>query len=314
VRIVFFGTPSLAVPSLAGLVDRHEVAAVVCQPDKPKGRSGAPAPPPVKEWALRHGIPVHQPVKLNDGAFEAWLRELAPDACAVVAYGRLLKQPLLDVPHHGHFNMHPSLLPRWRGPSPIQSAVMAGDRETGVTIIRLNLDMDAGDIVLQERVDIGDEEDAETLTERLSALGARMLADTFDQVEAGTARFTPQSHEAATYCGMLSKEDGYIDWRRSAVDLHNLVRGALPWPVAQCAFRGAPFKIYASRLADAPQANPGEIVGLEQDAIRVATGQGTLAITRLQAPGKRVMTTREFLPGARLQLGERFDMPGQEVR
>lgn len=293
---------------------RHEVVAVVCQPDKPKGRSGAPTPPPVKEWALRHGIPVHQPVKLNDGTFEAWLRDQAPDACAVVAYGRLLKQPLLDVPRHGHFNMHPSLLPRWRGPSPIQSAVMAGDRETGVTIIRLNLDMDAGDIVLQERVDIGDEEDAETLTERLSTLGARMLADAFDQVEAGTARFTPQPHEAATYCGMLSKEDGHIDWRRPAIDLHNLVRGALPWPVAQCAFRGAPFKVYASRLAEAPGGEPGEIIGIEPDAILVAAGQGTLAITRLQAPGKRVMTAKEFLPGARLRLGERFGVLGQEVR
>jgi len=141
-----------------------------------------------------------------------------------------------------------------------------------------------------------------------------MLADAFDQVEAGTARFTPQPHEAATYCGMLSKEDGHIDWRRPAIDLHNLVRGALPWPVAQCAFRGAPFKVYASRLAEAPGGEPGEIIGIEPDAILVAAGQGTLAITRLQAPGKRVMTAKEFLPGARLRLGERFGVLGQEVR
>lgn len=308
-RIVFFGTPELAVPSLEAVAARHEVTAVVCQPDKPKGRSGTPTPPPVKVWAEAHGIAVNQPAKLNDGTFEAWLREQAPDACAVVAYGRFLKQPILDTPKLGHFNMHPSLLPRWRGPSPMQSAVMAGDAETGVTIIRLNADMDAGDMVLQERTSIGGNESAESLTARLAELGARMLVDALNQVEAGTATFTPQDHAAATTCRMLTKEDGYMDWTRPAAELHNLVRGALPWPVAQFLFRGELCKVYEAVVSDGPDGVPGEVVGLDGDAVRVATGDGTLSLLRIQAPGKRVMTTREFLPGARLQMGERFQSP-----
>lgn len=308
-RIVFFGTPELAVPSLEAVAARHDVVAVVCQPDKPKGRSGTPTPPPVKEWAVAHGIAVHQPTKLNDGAFEAWLRAQAPDACAVVAYGRILKQPIIDVPKHGHFNMHPSLLPKWRGPSPMQSAVMAGDTETGVSIIRLTLDMDAGDIVLQEHTLIGEEEDAVALTERLSRQGARMLADALDQVAAGTAVFTPQDHAAATYCRILSKHDGAMDWTRPSRELHNLVRGAVPWPVAQCIFRGEPCKVYESHLADAPAGEPGAVVAVHADSVDVATGEGALRITKFQAPGKRVMTMRDYLPGARIQVGERFESP-----
>ena len=309
-RIVFFGTPELAVPSLEAVAESHTVVAVVCQPDRPKGRSGSPTPPAVKVWAEDNGIPVHQPTKLNDGTFEHWLREQAPDACAVVAYGRILKQPILDIPKHGYYNMHPSLLPRWRGPSPMQSAVMAGDQETGVSIIRLILDMDAGDLVLQQRTPIGEDEDAVALTERLSKLGAHMLADALDQVAAGTATFTPQDHDAATYCTMLTKQNGYMDWTRPAKELAAQVRGAVPWPVAQCLFRGELFKIYnATSICDGDISAPGTISAITPDALHVATGDGTLAITKLQAPGKRAMTVREYLPGARIAVGEQFHTP-----
>jgi methionyl-tRNA formyltransferase len=312
VRVVFFGTPELAVPSLEAVHARHEVVAVVCQPDKPKGRSGTPTPPPVKAWALEHGLPVHQPVKLNDGAFEAWLRDLAPDAGAIVAYGRILKQPILEVPRHGIFNMHPSLLPKWRGPSPMQSAILHGDKETGVTIIRLCLDMDAGDILLQERTMIDGEENAIALTERLSRRGAKMLADALDMVEAGTATYAPQQHDEATYCHMLSKQDGYMDWTHPAQELHNLVRGALPWPVAQCMFRGEHCKVYESRVVEGQEALPGTVTHVAPDAVHVATGAGSLALLKFQAPGKRVMTMREFLAGTKIQAGEIFDNPGME--
>lgn len=317
--MVFFGTPELAVPSLEAVHQRHNVVAVVCQPDKPKGRSGTPSPPPVKAWALEQGLTVHQPTKLNDGAFEAWLWELQPDAGAIVAYGRILKQAILDVPRLGFLNMHPSLLPRWRGPSPMQSAILHGDTETGVTIMRLNEEMDAGDILLQERTDIGENEDAVALTERLSDQGAVMLADALDLLEAGAASFTPQRHEDATYCQMLHKQDGYMDWTRSARELHNLVRGALPWPVAQCVFRGELCKVYETRVGVDEAAGrwrgsaPGTVTHVSADAVYVATGNGVLAITKFQAPGKRVMTMKEYLPGARVQVGEVFDSPTLEA-
>ena len=241
-RIVFFGTPSLAVPSLAALTQGHDVAAVVCQPDRPSGRGKGLTPPPTKVWAIEHGIVVHQPTKLNDGTFAAWLRDRQPDLCALAAYGRILKQPILDAAPHGILNMHPSLLPLYRGPSPIQSALINGATETGVTIIRLSLEMDAGDILLQERVAIGPEDNGETLTQRLAELGGVKLREAVDRVAAGTATFTPQDHQRATYCRLIEKRDGQIDWAKPARDIHNLVRGAQPWPTAHCLFAGQTVK------------------------------------------------------------------------
>ena len=170
-RTVFFGTPELAVPALAAVAAHHNVTAVVCQPDRPKKRSKRPVPPPTKAWAVEHEIPVHQPLKLNDGAFEAWLKEQRPELCAIAAYGRLLKQPILDVPPEGWLNIHPSLLPRYRGPSPIQSAILNGDPVTGVSIMRLTLEMDAGDVLLQEETPVADDDTTESLSARLAQLG-----------------------------------------------------------------------------------------------------------------------------------------------
>lgn len=310
-RIVFFGTPQLAVPSLAAVAACHEVVGVVCQPDKPVGRSKKPMPPPVKTWAVAHGIPVHQPVKVHDGAFEAWLREQQPECCAIAAYGRLLRQPVLDVPPQGFINMHPSLLPKWRGPSPIQSAVIAGDLVTGVSIMQLTLEMDAGPILLQEKTIIGHEETAAELTGRLALLGGRMLADALDQVEAGTAVFTPQEESQALFCGMLRKEDGHIDWGRPAHELHDLVRGCQPWPVAQCVFRGETCKIHKTELFDAPhEAAPGVVTRVEEDCVYIAAGEGQLGIRAFQMPGKRAMPMADFLRGHAIALGEQFESKG----
>lgn len=310
-RILFFGTPELAVPSLAAVHERFGVAAVVCQPDKPKGRSGKPAPPPVKEWALARGIPVHQPAKLNDGSFEAWMRDQRPDLCLVTAYGRLLKQPLLDIPPLGWLNMHPSLLPRWRGPSPIQTALLHGDAETGVTIMKISLEMDAGDIVLQERTPVGPEENAETLTARLAAMGGRMLADAVALAADGELPARPQGGAGVTYCKMLAKEDGRIRWDRPAAELHNLVRAMVPWPTAQCIHNGEVFKILAATVADGPaDAAPGTVTAVLRDRILVAAGGGRLAILRLQAPGKKAMDTAAFLLGNPMKAGDRFGETG----
>lgn len=306
-RIVFFGTPELAVPSLRETAARHNVTAVVCQPDRPKGRSRKPAPPPIKEWALANRIEVHQPPKLNDGSFETWLRDQRPDACALAAYGRILKQPILDIPRHGFLNMHPSLLPEYRGPSPIQSAIIHGDTQTGITIIRLSMEMDAGDIVSQSTEPISEDDDGVTLTERLATIGAKMLADALDGLATGNAEFHAQDHTAATYCKMLTKEDGLIRWSDSAADIHNRVRGTRPWPGAYTTLNGEKIGIIQTALLpDATDGEPGAITSTDNRQIEVATGDGSIAITNLQAQGKKAMDADAFLRGRPLETGTRF--------
>ena len=306
-RIVFFGTPELAVPSLAALAGRHAVAAVVCQPDKPQGRSAKLVPPPAKVWADGHGIPVVQPTKLNDGTFEAWLRQQAPDLCALAAYGRILKQPILNVPRHGFLNVHPSLLPKLRGPSPIQTALLQGLTATGVTIMRLDAGMDTGDILLQEEAAIAPDDTTASLMERLARQGADMLLRAIELVESGAAVFTPQDHAQATVSRMYSKDDGRIQWASSAADIHNLVRAAVPWPVAHCLFRGEIHRIHRTAvLNETAEAAPGTIVRVEKDRLVTATGNGLLAILEIQRPGKRAMSVREFLLGCRVADGEAF--------
>jgi len=293
---------------LAAVAERHEVAAVVCQPDRPRGRGRNPEPPPVKAWAVAHGIPVVQPVKLNDGAFEEWLREQAPDICTLAAYGRLLKQPILDVPPHDILNVHPSLLPKYRGPSPIQSAILNGDTETGVTIMRLSLEMDAGDILLQERMPIHPGDTGETLTRRLADLGGALMVRALELVEAGKAVFTPQDHASATYCKLFEKSDGRIDWSQPATRIHNLVRAAQPWPAAQCTFRGDTFRILGSEPLEEPAAAaPGTVTRIDRDRVLVATGEGTLAILQFQPPGKRPMAMGDYLRGHTMEPGDRFE-------
>lgn len=307
-RVVFLGTPALAVPSLEAVVAQHHVTAVVCQPDRPQGRSGQPAPPPVKVWALEHGIPVHQPEKLNDGAFEAWLLEQAPDIGVLAAYGRFLKDPILDVPPHGWLNMHPSLLPRWRGPSPIQAAVLNGNPVSGVTIMRVSMEMDAGDILLQEETPVGPEENAAELAARLADLGAALLVRSIEMLESGAVQFRPQDSSQATFSKMLEKSDGYIRWNRPAHDIHNLIRACVPWPAAQCLFRGLACKALRSRVVgehtDEP---PGTVTHVDKEAVHIATGQGQIALLEFQAPGKRAMTMSEFLRGNKIQPGDQFE-------
>lgn len=307
-RIVFFGTPGLAVPSLAAAAQSHELVALVCQPDRPKGRGKKLEPPPAKVWAEKHHVPVAQPEKLNDGAFEAWLRAQAPDICLIAAYGRILRQPILDVPPLGYLNMHPSLLPTYRGPSPIRTALLNGDEVTGVTIMRLTLEMDSGDILLQEEEPIQPEDTWVTLSDRLAEKGADLLVRGVDLVASGTARFTPQDPSRAVYCRMFEKADGHIRWGRPAREIHNLVRAAVPWPVAHCRFKGEIYRIHESRIVDGTwDEPPGTVVAVERERVIVAAGENALAILTLQAPGKRAMSVREYLAGRAIQVGERFE-------
>ncbi len=311
-RIVFFGTPELAVPALSAVAASHDVAATVCQPDRPQGRSGTPVAPPVKQWAMAHDIPVVQPVVLNDGIFEAWLRAQAPDVCVLVAYGRILKQPLLDVPPHGFLNLHPSLLPRHRGPSPIQTAILCNNDSTGVSIMRLDVGVDTGDVLLQESTPIGPDEDAAMLTERLAELGARLMVRGLDWVASGNAVFTPQDHARATITRRFDKSDGQIQWAQPAAAIHNLVRAALPWPIAHCRFKGEICRIYKTRVVEKPASNskPGSVTDIAYDHIVVACGDGALAILEIQMPGKKPMPLEAFMRGRPITVGEVFeDLP-----
>jgi methionyl-tRNA formyltransferase len=306
-RLVFFGTPELAVPSLERLSQRHEIVAVVCQPDKPQGRSLKLAPPPVKQWAEAHGIRTHQPEKLNDGSFKQWLREQRPDICPLAAYGRILKQPILDVPRFGFINLHPSLLPLYRGPSPIQSALLNGDAVTGVTIMQIGIEMDAGDILLQREEHIKDDDNAGVLTERLARIGAEMFAEVIDEIEQGTLMHSPQDSARATYCRMFQKRDGFVRWRDTARQIHNRVRASNPWPMAQCWLRGQICRILESEVVEGNAGIlPGTIAAVERGRVLVATGSGLLGIKTFQAPGKKPMLMGDFLRGQSLSPGDFF--------
>lgn len=307
-RTIFFGTPELGIPALEHLRHRTNLIAVVCQPDKEQGRGRKPAPPPVKEWAIQHGVTVHQPEKLNDGTFEAWLKDKDPDLCVVAAYGRLLKQPILDVPRMGFLNIHPSLLPKYRGPSPIQTAILNGDTKTGVTIMKVTLEMDAGPIMLQAEAPIHPEDTSLSLTNRLAQLGATLLDKALTLLETGEASFTPQDDSQATYCKLFEKSDGLIQWNKPAAAIHNLVRAAIPWPVAFSVYKGETMRIFKTQpLPGKTTAEPGTVIDVDKDAIIVTTGEGALAIHELQMPGKRRMTTAEFLRGRKIDLGSKFE-------
>ena len=309
-RIVFFGTPELAVPSLTAIAKTHEIVAVVCQTDKPQGRSGKPVPPPTKVWAVEHGVPVMQPVKLNDGTFEAWLRVQEPDIAVLVAYGRILKQPILDTPEHGFLNLHPSLLPRHRGPSPIQTAILEGDSVTGVSVMRLDAGMDTGDLLLQEEAEILPEDTTASLSDRLAEQGAALVVRGLQCIADGNAVFTPQRSEGITVTRLYQKHDGAIRWAASARTIQNLVRAAIPWPVAHCSFHGVICRICKTTLVETPvtvEALPGIVVQVEARQLVVATGEGLLAISEIQMPGKRAMAVADFLRGHTVSCGDRFE-------
>jgi methionyl-tRNA formyltransferase len=310
VRIVFFGTPSLAVPTLAALSESHTIAAVITQPDRPRGRSSKPEPSEVKQWAVAHGLTVDQPQRIHDGSFEASLKALEPDLCVVAAYGRLLRQAVLDVPPLGWLNMHPSLLPRWRGPSPIQSALLYGDVVTGVTIMRMVLEMDAGNIVLQEETPIGAEETAGELTDRLAVLGADAMVRAVDLIASGTAPDIVQDVSRVTTTTLFEKKYGNMVWAASASALHNQVRACNPWPMAQCRFRGQLCRILRTRLisdSEEKDAAPGTVLEVHKDHVVLATGKGKLALLQLQMAGKKPLDAADFLRGAHLTVGERFE-------
>lgn len=304
-RIIFMGTPDFAVPSLQTLLDRRdEVCAVFTQPDKPKGRGHKLMPPPVKELALRHNLPVYQPATLRDEEVQAQIRALAPEAIVVVAYGKILPQAVLDIPPLGCINVHGSLLPKYRGAAPIQWAVINGEEATGVTTMFMGAGVDTGDMLLRRETAIGPEETAGQLFDRLKDMGAQLLGETLAGLEKGELRPVPQNHGEATMAPMLQKELSHIDWTRPAGDIHNLIRGLNPWPSAIAVLEGRRLKLLASQVAEA-SGEPGE-ARCENGELLVYCGEKALLITELQTPEGKRMSGKSYLLGHPLGAGARM--------
>ena len=300
-RIVFMGTPAFAVPSLERLVaDGHTVCGVFTQPDKPKNRGMKLAQSPVKECALTHNIPVFQPKTLKDGAALEQLEQLQPELIAVAAYGKILPQAILELPSLGCINVHSSLLPKYRGAAPINWAVINGETQTGVTIMHMAAELDAGDMILSGATPIDPDETVETLHDRLAQLGAQLLSQAVTAIAAGTASRTPQDHSQATYAPMLSRELSPIDWTRPARVIHNQVRGLIPWPATVTdVITGTPMKIFRTQVLDKQvQAAPGAILAAGEAGIDLACGDGqVLRVLELQAEGGRRMKAGDYLRG-----------------
>ena len=300
-RIVFMGTPAFAVPSLEKLIEAgHSVVGVFSQPDKPKNRGMKLLPTPVKECALAHGVPVFQPTKLRDGTALEQIRALDPELIVVAAYGRILPDEILNYPARGCINVHSSLLPRYRGAAPINWAILNGDEETGVTIMHMAHDLDAGDIIDQVRTPIDPDEDAETLYGRLAGLGGELLLRVVENLEAGTARRIPQDPTQVTLAPMLSRELSPVDWSRSARQIHDQVRGLSPWPAATTdAITGDTMKLCRTQVTgETTSAKPGTVVSAGKQGIDMACGGGTvLRILELQAAGKKRMRAADYLRG-----------------
>lgn len=307
-RALFFGTPDYAVPTLRALAQISEVVGVVCQPDKPKGRGMELSPPPVKEAALQLGLPVVQPTKLRNGDFAAWVREQRADVAVVIAYGRILPKDVLEAPTHGCVNLHASLLPKYRGAAPITWAVVDGETESGVALMRMDEGLDTGDVLASMRTTIGSDETAGELYARLSELSAELTVRELPRYLRGELQAVPQVHAEATLARMLRKEDGRVDWTKSASQLHNHVRGMSPWPGAWTTLSGKTLKLLkAAHLpGDARAAAPGTIVLADKSGVVVATGNGLLNLVTVQAEGKKAMGAADWVNGRGVSVGDRL--------
>ncbi|MEW5783023.1 MAG: methionyl-tRNA formyltransferase [Pseudomonadota bacterium] len=307
-RVAFAGTPEFAAVALrAILAAGFPVPLVLTQPDRPAGRGQKPVMSPVKAVAQEHGIPVHQPEKLRDPATHAPLIEAAPDVLVVAAYGLILPSAVLGIPKHGCLNIHASLLPRWRGAAPIQRAIEAGDKETGITIMQMDAGLDTGPLLLAESVKIGADETAGSLHDKLASLGGRLIVEALRCFDTLTP--TPQPAEGVTYAAKIDKAEGMIDWTRPAVEIERKMRAFDPFPGCSAQLHDTTLKLWRAELAPG-QGAPGEILAVAPSGIVVACGDGALKLTELQKPGGRRLPAADFLRGFPLAAGERFSSPG----
>jgi len=313
-RIAFAGTPEFALPTLAALArSPHRLVGVLTQPDRPAGRGRALRESPVKRLAAELQLPLSQPSELRSREARAALSSWAADALVVVAYGLILPPAVLELPRLGCFNVHASLLPRWRGAAPIQRAILAGDRETGVTIMQIEAGLDTGPMLAQARVPIDAGVDASGLQQRLAQLGAELMVATLAQAEAGVLQPQPQPEQGVSYAAKIDKAEAQLDWWRSASELERQVRAFNPWPVAQTLWQGEQLRIWQARAALDQRlpgdyssfAQPGNVLGMQGEELMVQCGQGYLALRQLQLAGRRVVSAREFA-GSRALAGSRL--------
>lgn len=300
------GTPDFACPALTALVDSgEEVLAAVTQPDRRRGRGRKPASPPVKVLAETLGIPVWQPEKIRTREFTARLRELKPHLFVVVAYGKILSPALLDIPRVGSLNIHASLLPAYRGPAPINWAILNGETRTGLTTMFQDQGVDTGPILLSESIPIDRSDTFGTLHDRLADLEGELLIETIAGLKVGTVSPKPQPGKGISHAPLLKKSDGLVDWTRPAKELDRLVRGVDPWPGAHTMFRGKIVKLFRSRTGDV-RGRPGQVMGLENGLLHVAAGEGSLVLAELQSAGQRRLPAASFWHGQRLQSNDTF--------
>jgi methionyl-tRNA formyltransferase len=315
VRTIFFGSPDFAVPCLEALHDLSDIRAVISQPDRPAGRGLAIRPPAVKKRALELGLNVWQPTKIRTVEFAEELRALGADVAVVVAYGRILPRAALDAPRAGCVNVHASLLPRWRGAAPIQWSIVHGDAVTGVTLMLMDEGMDTGPILATESTAIEPDDDAATLSQRLSKMGARLLQRELPRYLAGELKPHAQDERQATIAPLLTKEHGLIDWNKPARAVHNQIRGMNPWPGAHTFIGERHIKVCRAAVSvlEGRGASAGQVIELQSDAIVVACGHGSLELRELQESGRKRADARSFIAGRRIAVGDCFTSEGTEA-
>lgn len=314
-NLVFMGTPDFAVPTLKTLyASRHSVRAVVTQPDRPKGRGRGLQAPPVKQFALDNGLPVVQPEKASAPDLAAQLAKLQPDLIVVIAYGQILRDPLLALPRHFCMNVHASLLPRYRGAAPINWAIINGDKETGVTTMKIDAGLDTGDILLMKQIAIENDDTAQSLHDKLSEAGAALALETLDRLEQGELQFVPQNDAESSYAPKLKKEDGCLQWNQEADALRNRVRGMEPWPGAFGFLRGQRLRFCQVETGPGEKDDtPGMVMRVSDYGIEIGTLKDRMIVTKIQPEGKKRMSIKSYLQGHPVEAGERFDASGASV-
>ncbi len=308
-KIVFMGTPDYAATALEAILQAgYEVTGVVCQPDKPKGRSGALAACPVKECALKYNLPVFQPERIKRPEAVAELKKFPADVFVVAAFGQILSEEILTMPKYGCINIHASLLPKYRGAAPIQWCIVDGEKETGVTIMQMDAGIDTGDILFTKKVEITEEETGGSLFDKLSQAGAELIVEALPKIEAGEVNPVKQDEALSNYARMLKKEDGRINWKRPAEEIGRQVRGMDPWPSAYTYYKGKQFKIWKAQAVDGGTEGlqPGTIAQIEKQGIWIACGSGMLQVTEAQLEGKKRMSAADLMNGRSLEMNERL--------
>lgn len=310
-KVIFMGTPEFSVGALEALVEaNHQVVLVVTQPDKPKGRGKEMQITPVKACAIKHNIPVFQPVKIKEKEAVETLRGYEADVFVVAAFGQILSEEILNMPKYGCINIHASLLPKYRGAGPIQRVILDGMKETGITIMKMDKGVDTGDMLLQSVVPIDEKETGDSLHDKLTIEGAKLIVEALYKIEAGDITPVKQNDADSSYAGMLNKSMGKIDWNKDAVQIERMVRGLNSWPGTYTSYKGKVLKIWESDVCEKEKTLenevPGTVIAVDKTALYVRTGENVLRITQVQLEGKKRMSVKEFLLGCRIEAGEIF--------